>query len=71
MLNMSLKIGEAIERMGLKTRKCTLALDCRIRSACKSSKGAFANSSECVDFEGGMTEELEITASTGVRLRQQ
>jgi hypothetical protein len=62
MLNMSAKIGEARERMSLETRKCTLSLDCRIRSACSSPKGAGASFSEYLGFEGGMTGDLKGAA---------
>ena len=65
MVNMSLKIGEARERMILKTPKCTLSFDCRIRSARASSKGVSANFTGVGDvgdegFEGGMTGELKL-----------
>jgi hypothetical protein len=40
MLNMSAKIGEARERMILKTQKSTPSLDRRMTSARVSSKGA-------------------------------
>jgi hypothetical protein len=55
MLNMSAKIGEARERMVLKTRKCTgtSSLDRRIRSACASLKGASANSNWFGGFDWG------------------
>lgn len=71
MSNMSVKIGEARERMFLKTWKFTLSLDCRTRSVSALLKGASANFSgedETLGFEGGMTGETEGTVSKGRRL---
>ena len=77
MLNISVKIGEARERMILKTRKSTLSLDCRTRSARASSKGAPAKFSGGLDSEdtGGlgseedMIGEMEDTVLVGEKLR--
>lgn len=77
MLNISVKIGEAKERMILKTRKSTLSLDRRTRSARASSKGASAKFSGGLGSddtgglgtEGDMTGELEDTVLVGDMLR--
>ena len=47
MLNMSVKMGDASERMILKMRKGTPSLDRRIRSAHASSNGAPAEAGPC------------------------